>query len=102
MVKEAATISLLVFIYIICFYYFIPNFDNFKGKDATRSFVTGDFSTDGQTADVTGLSEAELLSISDWVAFYERDYQFVGFLSGLYYDQKGRPTDLLKEVKIYE
>ena len=34
------------------------------------------------------------------MAFYAKDYQFVGFLSGLYYDQAGNPTEYLEQVFI--
>ena len=70
----------------------------FAGKDASRAFVSGDFTPEGLTADVSGLTDDELLSISDWMTFYERDYQFVGLLAGLYYDRKGQPTEMLEEV----
>ena len=70
----------------------------FKGKDATRAFVTGDFSENGLVDTVDGLSEQELLSVLDWVKFYEKDYKLVGVVEGSYYDEQGNPTDLLTEV----
>uniref|UniRef100_A0A7E4VNP5 Cytochrome b5 heme-binding domain-containing protein n=1 Tax=Panagrellus redivivus TaxID=6233 RepID=A0A7E4VNP5_PANRE len=71
----------------------------FAGKDATRAFVTGDFSEAGLTDDVSDLNEQELLGILDWVRFYEKDYKPVGVLEGIYYDDEGEPTDRLIEVK---
>jgi hypothetical protein len=62
--------------------------------------VTGDFTSEGLDSDVSALSENELLSINDWIAFYEKEYKFVGVLAGIYYDHKGRPTELLLEVGI--
>ncbi|KAF1562185.1 UNVERIFIED_CONTAM: Neuferricin, partial [Eudyptes robustus] len=37
----------------------------FAGKDATRAFITGDFTPKGLIDDVTGLSDQELLSLLD-------------------------------------
>ncbi|KAE9555100.1 hypothetical protein FO519_001675 [Halicephalobus sp. NKZ332] len=71
----------------------------FAGKDATRAFVTGDFSDGGLVDTVDGLSEQELLSVLDWVKFYEKDYKLVGVVQGSYYDEQGNPTPLLTEVK---
>jgi hypothetical protein len=48
------------------------------GKDATRAFVTGDFSVSGLIDDVSGLSHQDMLGIEEWQTFYERDYEFVG------------------------
>ncbi|TKR77429.1 hypothetical protein L596_018404 [Steinernema carpocapsae] len=71
----------------------------FAGKDATRAFVSGDFTDEGLVDDVEGLSEQDLLGIHDWVTFYERDYKLVGILQGTYYDANGKMTQRLKEVK---
>jgi len=70
----------------------------FAGRDATRAFVTGDFSPSGLTDDVSGLSDAEILQIADWLTFYGKEYKAVGFLAGTYYDDGGRPTVRRKEV----
>ncbi|KAF7627194.1 Cytochrome b5 heme-binding domain-containing protein [Meloidogyne graminicola] len=71
----------------------------FAGRDATRSFVTGDFSTEGLSDDVNGLTDEELLSIDNWLEFYEKDYKFVGVLFGIYYNREGKPTQLLDKIK---
>jgi len=71
----------------------------FAGKDATRAFVTGDFSPAGLIDDVSDLDGNEILSISDWVTFYEREYEHVGFLLGPYYDGNGQPSQLIKDVE---
>lgn len=42
-----------------------------------------------------------MLSIADWILFYEKDYEFVGFLEGAYYDSQGQPTERLIEVKLF-
>lgn len=70
----------------------------FAGKDATRAFVTGDFSDAGLVDDVTGLSHQDLIGILDWVNFYEKGYEFIGVLRGRYYDKNGRPTQELQHL----
>jgi predicted heme/steroid binding protein len=55
----------------------------FTGKDATRSFLTGCFDKDcfaKQPKGVAGLSESELKEIDDWIAFYDKTYEYVGQL----------------------
>lgn len=71
----------------------------FAGRDATRAFVTGDFTSNGLIDNVDGLTENEMLSIADWISFYEKDYEFVGLLEGTYYDNHGRPTERLEKVQ---
>ncbi|CAI4230805.1 unnamed protein product [Auanema sp. JU1783] len=70
----------------------------FSGKDATRAFVTGDFTPKGLIDDTSGLSNDDLLGIKDWITFYEKDYVLVGVVVGKYYDQEAKPTSELQEV----
>ncbi|KAK0416567.1 hypothetical protein QR680_012566 [Steinernema hermaphroditum] len=67
----------------------------FAGKDATRAFVSGDFTEEGLIDDVEGLGDQDLLGILDWIKFYERDYFLVGVLQGTYYDANGKMTERL-------
>uniref|UniRef100_A0AC35TPA8 Cytochrome b5 heme-binding domain-containing protein n=1 Tax=Rhabditophanes sp. KR3021 TaxID=114890 RepID=A0AC35TPA8_9BILA len=62
------------------------------GKDATRAFVTGDLTEDGLIDDIEGLNDQDLLSIFDWIKFYEKDYKLVGYLNGKYFNAKGERT----------
>jgi hypothetical protein len=48
------------------------------GKDASRAFVTGDFSEGGLIDDVDGLSDADLRGLDEWTKFYDREYSYVG------------------------
>lgn len=50
----------------------------FSGTDASLSFVTGDFTESGLTDDVSSLSPLQVVALYDWLAFYQRNYQFVG------------------------
>ncbi|PAV77050.1 hypothetical protein WR25_06597 [Diploscapter pachys] len=70
----------------------------FAGRDATRAFVTGDFTENGLTDDTEGLSEEDMLGVRDWISFYEKDYILVGVVTGKYYDSKGKPTAELERV----
>ena len=72
----------------------------FAGRDATRSFVSGDFSDSGLTDDLEGLALREYLGIVDWVETYERDYTYVGRLIGTFYDKNGDATDALLDAEM--
>lgn len=49
-----------------------------SGKDATRAFVSGDFSDKGLTDEISGLTPTELIGIEEWMRFYEKDYDSIG------------------------
>ncbi|XP_010255541.1 PREDICTED: membrane-associated progesterone-binding protein 4 [Nelumbo nucifera] len=74
-------------------------YHHFAGRDASRAFVSGNFSGDGLTDSLHGLSGTEMKSVVDWRDFYFRSYTFVGHLVGRYYDNQGRPTKFLKGVE---
>ena len=50
----------------------------FAARDATRAFVTGDFTDEGLVEDVEGLSPQEMLEVKRWEEFYEKDYTLIG------------------------
>lgn len=50
----------------------------FPGRDASLAFITGDFSDQGLTDDVSSLSPLQVVSLFDWLAFYQRHYVSVG------------------------
>lgn len=74
-------------------------YNHFAGRDASRAFVSGNFTGDGLTDSLQGLSSAEVKSVVDWRGFYFRSYTFVGKLVGRYYDSQGNPTKYLKGVE---
>ncbi|XP_009614831.1 membrane-associated progesterone-binding protein 4 isoform X2 [Nicotiana tabacum] len=59
-------------------------YNHFAGRDASRAFVSGNFTGDGLTDSLHGLSSAEVKSIVDWRDFYFRTYT------------EGNPTKYLK------
>lgn len=50
----------------------------FTGKDASRAFITGDFTEAGLSNDVSDFSESQIVALYDWLSFYQRDYTAVG------------------------
>jgi len=89
----------------------------FAGKDASRAFVTGEFSvneteTEEERAarpkphDVTPMKPEELLGIDDWRQFYHKEdkYHFIGYVTmdaveEGYYDAEGNPTRKLDTLE---
>lgn len=74
-------------------------YHHFSGRDASRAFVSGNFTEDGLTDSLHGLSSTEVNSVVEWRKFYYERYKFVGKLVGRYYDNKGSPTKYLKGVE---
>ncbi|MCO5553612.1 hypothetical protein L7F22_007137 [Adiantum nelumboides] len=75
------------------------SYSHFAGRDATRAFVSGNFTGNGLTDSVTGLSNIEIKSLVDWRSFYNKTYIYVGKLIGTYYDGNGKETKELKKVE---
>lgn len=48
------------------------------GRDASRAFVSGDFSEAGLVDDISGLSGGDYIGLDEWVKFYDSDYKYVG------------------------
>lgn len=73
----------------------------FVGQDSSASFATGTFFNPPQP-DVRQLSDSHLESVLEWRGFYRNhsSYAFVGTVEGLYYDNMGEPTDILRAVEI--
>lgn len=69
------------------------------GRDASRAFVTGDYSETGLVDDVSDLSFSEMLTLQNWLSFYEKNYEFIGRVSGRFYGQDGLPTPELTRTE---
>ncbi|KAI3929052.1 hypothetical protein MKW92_052850 [Papaver armeniacum] len=74
-------------------------YHHFAGRDASRAFVSGNFTGDGLTDSLHGLSSVEVKSVVDWRDFYNRSYIYAGKVVGRYYDSLGEPTKYLKGVE---
>lgn len=75
----------------------------FQGKDASVAFITGDFeknpNADYDDDDVLKhLKSREIHSIHQWKQFYEKDYKFIGLLTGRFYDENGQKTNYMRKV----
>ncbi|KAK3150799.1 hypothetical protein QOZ80_3AG0237940 [Eleusine coracana subsp. coracana] len=75
-------------------------YHHFAGRDASRAFVSGNFTGDGLTDFLQGLSSMEVNSIVDWRKMYFEKYIYAGKLVGRYYDKQGNPTKYLKGVEV--
>ncbi|CAM9540360.1 unnamed protein product [Ectocarpus sp. 12 AP-2014] len=69
-------------------------YESFTGKDASRSFVSGNFTEAGLTDDLSGLEPSKCLGIKDWHEFYQNHelYKKRGLLAGRFYNANGKPT----------
>lgn len=74
------------------------NYHAFLGRDASRAFITGDYTEEGLTDHVLDLSYQELKGLKDWLAFYKREYTYKGKLIGRYFDNEGNPTPYHEEL----
>ena len=75
----------------------------FAGRDATRAFVTGDFTEAGLIDDVRDLSRAQWKELMKWKRFFNEKYTFVGVLGGgHFYDAAGVKSSLLLEIETTE
>ncbi|XP_069828567.1 neuferricin [Dendropsophus ebraccatus] len=70
----------------------------FAARDASRAYVTGDFTEGGLVEDVSELSPAQMLHLNNWLSFYHKNYAAVGKLIGHFYDENGNPTKALEDA----
>ncbi|CAL8364111.1 unnamed protein product [Lota lota] len=49
------------------------------GKDASLAFISGDFTESGLIDDVSTLSPSQVVTLYDWLAFYQKDYTPIGW-----------------------
>ncbi|XP_041626373.1 neuferricin isoform X1 [Vulpes lagopus] len=75
------------------------HYSGFAGRDASRAFVTGDYSEAGLVDDVSDLSFSEVLTLQNWLSFYEKNYELVGRVIGRFYGEDGLPTPTLTRVE---
>ncbi|XP_017472167.1 PREDICTED: neuferricin homolog [Rhagoletis zephyria] len=70
------------------------SYNFFAGRDASVSFINGEFESYdvGKADDVISLKSNDLLSLENWQQFYRKEYKYKGKLIGRFYDEKGEPT----------
>jgi len=71
----------------------------FSAKDATRAYLTGDFTDKGLTDNLDELKEEEIDGLTQWIEFYQEQYKQVGVVVGSFYDEQGKPTKELKKIE---
>lgn len=76
------------------------------GKDASVAFITGDFEKDPNADQIYDdddvlkrLKPQEIYSIFQWQKFYDKDYTFVGRLTGRFYGYDGLKTEYMRRVE---
>ncbi|XP_053426313.1 neuferricin isoform X3 [Nycticebus coucang] len=74
-------------------------YSGFAGRDASRAFVTGDYTEASLVDDVSDLSSSEMLILQNWRSFYEKNYVLVGRVRGRFYREDGLPTPELMRVE---
>lgn len=74
-------------------------YHHFSGRDASRAFVSGNFTGDGLTDSLQGLPSTDVKAVVEWRDFYMRRYTFMGKLVGRYYDSHGNTTKYLRGVE---
>lgn len=72
----------------------------FAAQDASPCFASGKFNEEGAKEDIEQFDTEQINSVVHWRKFYDDadQYNFVGLLEGLYYDEKGEPTPKLLRI----
>ena len=76
------------------------------GRDASRAFATGDFSSQGLTDNLVGLGDSALDEVLGWADFLAGKYVRIGIVApGRFYSADGQPSQerqqVLKKVELY-
>lgn len=75
------------------------SYSMFVGRDASKSFVTGDFEEyNPEMSDVSPLQNTEIKTIVNWKSFYDERYPYKGKLIGRYFDENGTLTEYHKLI----
>ncbi|ESO02026.1 hypothetical protein HELRODRAFT_65888 [Helobdella robusta] len=71
------------------------SYSYFAGKDGTRSFVDGLFTSDVPGYEISDFTGSQLLEVYKWIQFYNSKYTFIGKVVGRFYDENGGPLNEL-------
>lgn len=74
-------------------------YNSFAGRDATRAFVTGNFTHDLHD-DIRDIDNSLYAHIESWSSFYNSSYPILGRLEGIFFDSRGCKTEEL--ARVYE
>mmetsp|Transcript_100132 Transcript_100132/g.122545 ORF Transcript_100132/g.122545 Transcript_100132/m.122545 type:complete len:195 (-) Transcript_100132:23-607(-) len=75
------------------------HYNGFVGKDGSRAFAVGGFTSKELIPNVSDLEPSDVLGIYNWCTFYRKDYIPVGKLIGYYYDKNGNPTSNRNDIE---
>ncbi|XP_055373651.1 neuferricin homolog [Condylostylus longicornis] len=74
-------------------YGFGCTYNAFAGRDASASFITGDFDVYNEDSDnVASLKLSQIWELNNWRDFYHKEYVYKGKLIGRFFDEFGRKT----------
>lgn len=73
------------------------DYSMFSNKDATRAYITGNFTHD-LNDDISDLDKSSYSALQSWISFYAKSYPYVGKLEGRYYNSNGCPTAATEKV----
>jgi predicted heme/steroid binding protein len=84
------------------FYGPMSGYGYFAGRDASPCFNSGKFNEEGENESLDDLKVTQLESIDNWRKFYEDQdkYPFVGVLHGTFYNSEGKPTPMLRDIRL--
>lgn len=68
------------------------------GVDASRAYVTGDFSKEGCVASLKGIDSGRWSEVEHWRRQFHEKYNYLGKLEGPYWNTKGA-TKLFKHYE---
>jgi hypothetical protein len=73
----------------------------FAGRDASVTFVSGQFNEEGLKKKFDELEANEIRSIESWRMFYSQHekYKYKGLLVGELYDSEGASTPVMNRMK---
>lgn len=72
-------------------------YNAFAGRDATRAFVTGNFTHDLHD-DIRDIDVSLYAHLESWASFYSSSYPILGRLEGMFFDSRGCQTPELTRV----
>lgn len=77
-------------------------YNSFAGRDATRAFITGNFTHDLHD-DIVDIDDGSYTQIESWASFYNSSYPILGRLEGAFFDSRGCKTgELLRVYSMFD
>lgn len=74
-------------------------YEFFAGIDGSKAFITGEFDEQGLIDDISELKNSDVLGLENWKKFYEKDYEHVGVVEGMFYNKQGEELPMMHVYK---